>query len=84
MAIALCFAIAFAGFNQDIITQVKNPINLTAYDLEMEKAQLVADFNKERYEKLKNLHGEENKETKKAELDWKISVLDLKILKLKR
>lgn len=80
MAIALCIAIAFAGYNQDAIIPVADQI--TAHDLQMEKAQIIVNFNKERYETLKDLHGEENKETKKAALNWKISVLDIKILKL--
>ncbi len=80
MAIALCIAIAFAGYNQDVIIPAADQI--TAHDLQLEKAQLIVNFNKERYEKLKDIHGEGNKETKEAELNWKISVLDLKILKL--
>lgn len=81
IAVALCLAIFFIGTNQEnIIMQATDVI--TVKDLKIEKAQLDIDFYKQEHERCKDLHGEDHPETRRAELNWKTSVLNLKIIQL--
>lgn len=77
--ISICFVNILPNEN---IYKTNNLIS--TQDLKIKKAEIILNYNKNRYEKLLKIFGKENKETEKSKLDYELSKIDLDILKLSK
>ena len=56
---------------------------LSIHELRIERCEILVDYNKDRYEKLLKLYGEDNKLTLQSKLDYELSKIDLEIERIK-
>lgn len=71
----------FRDYNESSI--IKTTFS-SIHELRIERAQILVNYNKDRYDKLLFLYGKDNKLTLQSKLDYELSKIDLEIEKIKK